>query len=51
MELLDDVIEALLAQKPLAPRHFDHSLFGNYPGFRECHFLPDWLLIYRKEKK
>ena len=27
-------------------RHHDHTLTGNYLGFRECHILPDWLLIY-----
>ena len=51
LSLLDDVIETLLEQKPLAPKHYDHALTGNYSGFRECHVLPDWLLIYRKEKK
>ncbi|EMF0419029.1 type II toxin-antitoxin system YafQ family toxin [Enterococcus faecium] len=25
----------------------DHSLTGNYIGFRECHISPDWLLIYK----
>ena len=24
----------------------DHALIGDYIGFRECHILPDWLLIY-----
>lgn len=27
----------------------DHALTGNYIGFRECHILPDWLLIYKIE--
>lgn len=35
----------LLKEMPLAERHRDHSLTGNYTGFRECHVLPDWLLI------
>ena len=25
----------------------DHSLTGDYIGFRECHIQPDWLLVYR----
>lgn len=46
MGLLEAVIDTLLAQKPLEERYRDHSLTGNYTGFRECHVLPDWLLIY-----
>lgn len=29
----------------------DHGLAGNYLGFRECHILPDWLLVYAVNKK
>ncbi len=47
MDLLEDVLETLLQKKPLAEKHRDHALVGNYNGFRECHILPDWLLIYR----
>jgi mRNA interferase YafQ len=46
MSLLDTVIQTLLEQKPLAPKHRDHPLTGTYTGFRECHVQPDWLLIY-----
>lgn len=28
-------------------RFSDHELTGNYAGHRECHVLPDLLLIYR----
>lgn len=28
-------------------RFCDHGLTGNYAGHRECHVLPDLLLIYR----
>ena len=28
-------------------RFCDHELTGNYAGHRECHVLPDLLLIYR----
>ena len=33
----------------LDPKHNDHSLSGNWAGFRECHIQPNWLLIYRIE--
>ncbi len=46
MRLLDEVLTQLLQEKTLAMRHCDHGLVGNYTGFRECHILPDWLLIY-----
>ncbi len=45
--LLETVVNTLAAQKPLPEKHRDHALTGDYIGFRECHILPDWLLIYR----
>ena len=33
----------------LPDKHKDHALTGNWVGHRECHILPDWLLIYRIE--
>ncbi|MDR2162233.1 MAG: type II toxin-antitoxin system YafQ family toxin [Desulfovibrio sp.] len=47
LSLLETVIETLLAEKSLDPKHRDHALSSDYAGFRECHVLPDWLLIYR----
>ena len=47
LNLLDTVVEKLANDIPLEERHRDHALTGNYVGFRECHILPDWLLIYR----
>ncbi|WP_422139672.1 type II toxin-antitoxin system YafQ family toxin [Endozoicomonas sp. ALC020] len=41
------ITRQLVEQKPLAARHRDHLLTGNYNGRRECHIEPDWLLIYR----
>jgi mRNA interferase YafQ len=46
--LLSDVLKFLLADKALPERNFDHSLSGNWHGYRECHIKPDLLLIYRK---
>ncbi|MCL2225673.1 MAG: type II toxin-antitoxin system YafQ family toxin [Defluviitaleaceae bacterium] len=47
MAIIDSVIETLLAGKPLPEANRDHALHGNWKGFRECHVLPDWLLIYK----
>lgn len=41
-----EVIKMLLAKKTLPARMKDHALTGDYQGYRECHILPDWLLIY-----
>lgn len=46
MSLLKIIINDLLAEEILDPNYHDHPLSGNYAGFRECHILPDWLLIY-----
>jgi mRNA interferase YafQ len=50
IDLLDDIVLTLRKQKPLNPKHNDHALTGNFKDFRECHILPDWLLIYKIEK-
>ena len=35
---------------PVSYTHLrDHDLSGDWVGHRECHILPDWLLIYRIE--
>ena len=49
MDLLEDVI-TLLAMGEVPPdKNKDHALTGNWVGHRECHILPDWLLVYRLE--
>jgi mRNA interferase YafQ len=50
ISLLNTVINTLLEENPLAPKHRDHPLTGDYAGFRECHVQPDWLLIYTVDK-
>ena len=49
IELLEEVIAVLAMGETLAEKHKDHALTGNWAGHRECHILPDWLLIYRIE--
>lgn len=46
LSLLNDVVDTLAAGLPLAEKHKDHNLIGNYQGCRECHITSDWLLIY-----
>lgn len=49
MNLLNKAIEILASGEPLPESYKDHPLSGNWKGHRECHILPDWLLIYRIE--
>lgn len=44
---LDEIVSLLQEKKPLPEKNRDHALIGNYLGYRECHIMPDWLLIYR----
>ena len=47
-ELLMQVVERLAADLPLARRHVDHALSGEWQDCRDCHIRPDLVLIYRK---
>ena len=49
IELLEKVIASLAMGETLPVKNRDHALTGNWIGYRECHILPDWLLIYRIE--
>ena len=49
ISLLDEVITLLSKGEELPEKYRDHALIGNWLGHRECHILPDWLLIYRIE--
>ena len=44
--LLENVIRMLADGETLPAKYRDHTLTGNYSGYRECHITPDWLLIY-----
>ena len=46
MELLAEVVRLLASGETLPEKNKDHALSGEYSGCRECHILPDWLLIY-----
>ena len=48
ISLLNEIIVKLANDEPLPEKYHDHALSGNWKGHRECHILPDWLLVYRK---
>ena len=49
IELLEEVVALLATGTPLPEKNKDHALSGDWAGHRDCHILPDWLLIYRIE--
>lgn len=42
------VVTALANDQPLAERHRDHALSGEWNDHRDCHIKPDLVLVYRK---
>ena len=49
LDLLKDVVTKLANGEILQEKYRDHALAGDWIGHRECHILPDWLLVYRIE--
>ena len=46
IKLMETVVDILLTGEALPEKNKDHALSGNWKGYRECHILPDWLLVY-----
>ena len=46
---MDSIISKLANGETLDEKNYDHALTGKWVGHRECHVLPDWLLIYRMD--
>ncbi|MGN0642197.1 MAG: type II toxin-antitoxin system YafQ family toxin [Huintestinicola sp.] len=46
-ELLRNIVTLLANGERLPNENKDHLLSGDWRGYRECHFQPDWLLIYK----
>lgn len=44
---LKRVVQYLAKGEKLPKKYKDHSLKGNYKGYRDCHIKPDWVLIYK----
>lgn len=51
IDLLEKIVASLAEGITLPEKNKDHVLTGSWIGHRECHILPDWLLIYRIEDK
>ncbi|OIP58983.1 MAG: type II toxin-antitoxin system mRNA interferase toxin, RelE/StbE family [Nitrospirae bacterium CG_4_9_14_3_um_filter_41_27] len=51
IERIKTVIRLLIEEKPLGRTYRDHTLTGDFKDRRECHIEPDWLLIYKINRK
>ena len=47
MNLLKSIVATLAILAALPIKNQDHDLKGSYIGFKECHIMPNCLLIYR----
>ncbi|RLA01592.1 MAG: type II toxin-antitoxin system mRNA interferase toxin, RelE/StbE family [Gammaproteobacteria bacterium] len=48
IDILDSIIlPKLLIDEPLEIKYHDHELTGFNPSKRDCHVLPDLVLLYR----
>lgn len=43
-----EILTALADDQPLAEKHRDHALSGDWKDHRDCHIKPNLVLIYRK---
>ena len=50
MSLLEAVVKKLANGIPLPPQYRDHKMHGDKRGYRNCHVLNDWVLLYKIEK-
>jgi mRNA interferase YafQ len=42
------LLTGLVNDQPLAKKHRDHALAGDWKDHRDCHLTPDLVWIYRK---
>ncbi len=47
LEKLKKVVRLLVEEQLLPDRYRDHSLVGDWAGYRDCHIESDWLLLYK----
>ncbi len=47
IEKLHEIMKQLIRENKLHKQHKDHSLSGEWKGYRDCHIEGDWVLIYK----
>lgn len=48
---LKQVVRMLAVGELLEPRYRDHPLSGAWKRSRDCHVVPDWILIYTLDEE
>ncbi len=51
LKLIYTIISKLENCKPIPEGHKPHLLKGKFKNYKECHILPDWLLIWKEDRK
>ncbi len=51
IEKIREVVSTLQTADILPPHLDDHSLWGDYQGFRECHIYGDLVIVYKRDDK
>lgn len=51
LPLLKEIVKLLENGLPIPAINKPHLLTGNYKGYWECHVKPDWLLVWKVDKK
>lgn len=51
IEKIKTIIRLLIDEKTLAFSYRDHQLKGDFKDRRGCHIEPDWLLVYKIDRK
>ena len=46
IDKLDCTVDLLVRGDVMPAQYRDHALVGSWEGHRECHIMPDWLLVY-----
>lgn len=47
---ITEIMRILTHNEPVPTSYRDHSLKGNFSGYRELHIRPDVLLVYQKHE-
>ena len=50
LKLLKEVVDMLANEQTLPDKYKTIVWWENTNGYRECHILPDWILIYKIDK-
>ncbi len=48
---LKSVMDLLIDEKSIDNKYLEHKLIGDWHGYLECYIKPNWIMIYKLEKK